>query len=181
MAKKNLDIMTVLAEFVPDMDLGIVARTAAFLDFAAKKLPGTPIAWTFVTKCVIGGGRMPTPDSKNVIDMMRRASNVRTILQRDYGRGLENVSGLGVRATTDADDYANTQLRRDASRYDRAGKKLVSSIANVDPKTMKNKDLRAWVEKDLRLALSSHNERLSQLLLPPGAEGKEGKIPPEKK
>jgi hypothetical protein len=171
---KKHDLMTVLDQWVPDMDLGIVARAASFLDFAARKKPGSPVAWTLVTKRVLGGSRMPNPDTKIVIDMMKRASAIRGVLERDYKRGLENVSGLGVRATVDSDDYAQTQLVRQAKRHESSYRRLTQGRSLVDPKTMKNKRLRTWVE-GLAPVFSSHNERLSKLLLPPAEADKTDK------
>lgn len=165
MASKH-DMMAVLDQWHPDLNQGIAARAASFLDFAAKKKPGTPISWAFVTKKVLGGSRMHNPDSKIVVDMMRRSSAIRIMLERDYKRGLENVSGLGVRATVDSDDYAQTQLSKRAKRHEASYQKLVDGRQLVDTKTMKNKKLRSWVE-NLAPVFSSHNERLNKLLLPP--------------
>jgi hypothetical protein len=154
-------------------DSGIITRAAAFLNFAAQEAPGTPIAWSIVTKCVMGGKRMPTPDSKLVIDMMRRASSIRLVLERDFKRTLENVSGMGVRASVDDDDMANTQLRRDAKRHERTGQRMAKTRAMINTKNMKNKALKAWVENDISQVLTLHTSRLSRLLLPPGEEAPE--------
>lgn len=174
MVQRNDLMLHVLDQWEPDMNQGLAARAAAFLDFAARKKPGTPIAWSLVTKRVLGGGRMPNPDSKIVIDMMRRSSMIRGVLERDYKRGLENVSGLGVRATVDSDDYAQTQLSKRARRHESSYKKLIEGRALVNTKEMKNKELRSWVE-GLAPVLSSHTERLSKLLLPPGDDKKDDK------
>ena len=116
---------------------------------------------------------MPHPDSKGVKDMMHRASAVRVILGRDYKRGLENVHGLGVRATTDSDDYANTQLRRDAKKLEGARTRFVVSHGRVDPKTMKNKELRVWVEESIpKVLVASYSDRMAKFLLPPGEDDK---------
>jgi hypothetical protein len=107
---------------------------------------------------------------------MGRSAAIRKILGRDFNRGLVSVRGHGVRATTDSDDYANTQLRQDANKYEGARQKLVASRARVDTKSMKDKELRDWVEQGVSKVLAAHNDRLARLLLPPGEESKdEGK------
>ena len=165
------DLMTVLDQWEPDMDTGIAARAASLLDFAARKRPGTPIAWPLLTKRVLGGARMPNADTKIVTDMMKRSSMIRIVLERDYKRGLENISGLGVRATTDSDDYAATQLTKRAQRHESSYRRLVEGRALVNPKEMKNRELRTWVE-GLGPLFSSHSERMSKLLLPPAPDDK---------
>jgi hypothetical protein len=171
MSRPRLDVMNVLEQWEPDRKKGLAANAANLLDFAARKKPKEPISWSWVTKCVVGG-KMHHPDSKIVVDMRARCSAIRRFLGRDYNRGLVSVRGLGVRATTDSDDYANTQLRKDATTYETARQRLVTSRARVDTKTMKNKELKAWAE-DVSKVLTAHNDRLARLLLPPGEEGKE--------
>lgn len=168
MAHKHDDTMTkALAGWEPDMALGIVARAASFLDFAAERRPGAPVSWSLVTRRVLGGARMPNPDSQIVIDMMRRASSIRLALGKQFNRGLENISGLGVRATADDDDFVATQIKRKAKRARGAYDSLAQDVARVDRKAMKNKELRGWLD-GLAPALASHNDRLSKLLLAPG-------------
>lgn len=175
MPKPSHDVMSVLSQWEPDRDKGVVGNVASLLDFAARKIPGSPISWSVVTKCILGG-KMPHPDSKTVQDMRRRSSAARVVLGRDYKRGLENVHGLGVRATTDSDDYANTQLRRDANKLEGARTRFVTSHARVDPKTMKNKELRIWVEESIpKVLVSSYNDRMAKFLLPPGEDNKDAK------
>jgi hypothetical protein len=172
MSRPRLDVMSVLDQWEPNRKKGLAANAASLLEFAARKKPKEAISWSWVTKCVVGG-KMQSPDSKIVVDMMGRSTAIRKILGRDFNRGLVSIRGHGVRATTDSDDYANTQLRKDATKYEDARQKLVASHARVDPKTMKDKDLRRWVEHDISKVLAAHNDRLAQLLLPPGEEGKD--------
>ena len=172
MARLRLDVMKTLEQWEPDRKKGLSANAAALLDHAARKLPKEPISWGWVTKCVIGG-KMQHPDSKVVMDMMGRSAAIRKILGRDYNRGLVSIRGHGVRATTDADDYANTQLRQDANKYEGARQKLVASRARVDTSTMRNRELKDWVEQGVSKVLAAHNDRLARLLLPPGEEGKD--------
>ena len=172
MTRPRLDVMSVLDQWEPNRKKGLSANAASLLEFAARKKPKEFISWSWVTKCVVGG-KMQHPDSKIVVDMMHRSAAIRKILGRDFNRGLVGARGHGVRATTDSDDYANTQLRKDATKYEDARQKLVTSTARVDPKTMRNKDLKEWVEHSLPKVLAAHNDRLAKLLLPPGEEGKD--------
>ena len=168
MARTHDDnVMAALDQWEPAEDSGLVARAASFLHFAAKKRAGVPISWSLVTKRVLSLPRMPNPDSQVVLDMMRRASAIRVMLGRDYSRGLENISGLGVRATADDDDFVATQIKRKARRARGAYDSLVADVAKIDRKAMRNKELRGWLD-NLAPALASHNDRLSKLLLPPG-------------
>jgi len=174
MSRPRLDVMSVLEQWEPDRKKGLAANAASLLEYAARKKPKESISWAWITKCVVGG-KMQHPDSKIVIDMMGRSAAIRKILGRDFNRGLVSVRGHGVRATTDSDDYANTQLRQDANKYEGARQKLVASRARVDTKSMKDKELRDWVEQGVSKVLAAHNDRLARLLLPPGEEGKDDK------
>jgi len=165
-ARPRLDVMSVLDQWMPDRKKGMAANVASLLDFAARKKPGEAISWAWITKCVVGG-KMLSPDSKVVVDMSRRSSSVRKYLGRDFNRGLISIHKVGVRATIDSDDYANTQLRSDATRYEGARVKLQESRSRVDTRTMRNKKLRDWVENGVSKVLLAHNDRLAKLLLPP--------------
>lgn len=174
------DLMSILEEWEPSPDdTGLASRGASLLNYAAERKPGAPIPWSMMTKKILGISRMPGADTKVVIDMRKRASQIRIVLERDYKRGLDNIAGLGVRATFSDDDFANTTLTRAAKQHERSGRKLIEKRALVDPKKMKNKKLKTWVE-NLSPVLTSHNDRLLKLLLPPGEEkddeesGKEG-------
>jgi len=172
MAAKKRNLLSVLEAWEPNMDVGIAARTAALLDFTAARAPRELVAWALITKKIMGGPRVPNPDAKIVIDMMKRAGAIRLSLERDYKRGLVNIRSLGARATVDDDDYAETQLTSQARRFDSARRRLVQGRSLVDPREMKNKVMRSWVE-NLSPLFSAHNERLSKLLLPPGDKDKD--------
>jgi hypothetical protein len=164
--------MSVLEQWEPDRKKGMAANAASLLDFAARKKPKEPISWSWVTKCVVGG-KMLHPDSKVVVDMMARSTAIRKFLGRDYNRGLVSVRGVGIRATIDSDDYANTQLRQDANKYEGARQRLVASAARVDPNTMRNPELKDWVKNGISKVLAAHTDKLAKLLLPPGEKGKD--------
>jgi len=169
MAARNDDMMSVLEQWKPNMDKGIAARTADLLNFAAQKKPGRTVAWTQVTKCILGG-KMPSADSKSVKDMMGRSSAIRQVLMRDFGRGLDNIPGLGVRATVDSDDLANTQLRRQVKQHEASRQRVIATRTLIKPAEMKDKKLKAWVEQGVGGLLSAHSDRIAKLLLPPGEE-----------
>jgi hypothetical protein len=168
MANKN-DIVSILDEWQPNMTRGIVARAADLLNFAAEKKPGGVVPWTHVTKRVMGG-KMPSADSKLVKDMMGRSGGIRMVLMRDYSRGMENITGLGVRATIDSDDLANTQLRRQVKQHEASRQRVLATRALIKVPEMKNKELRRWVESGVGAFISSHSDRIAKLLLPPGEE-----------
>lgn len=168
------DIVSVLDQWKPDMDKGIAARAADLLNYAAEKKPGAPVAWTHVTKRVLGG-KVQRADGKLVKDMMGRSSAIRQVLMRDYGRGLENLPGLGVRATVDSDDLANTQLRRQVKQHEASRQRVLATRSLVKVPEMKDKKLKAWVTDGLGALLSAHNDRVARLLLPPGEEQKTDK------
>jgi hypothetical protein len=151
------------------MQKGIAARAADLLDYAARKKPGAPIPWTWVTKYVLGG-RILSADSKTVVDMSRRSGGIRQILMKNYRRGLQNFPSVGVRATVDDDDLADTQLRKQTKQHEASRQRIIQTRSLIDTKQMKNKKLRAWVEGGVGALLSAHNDRLAALLLPPGEE-----------
>jgi len=169
------DLMSVLDEWEPSPDdTGLASRGASLLNYAAERKPGAPISWPMLTKKILGISKMPNADTKIVLDMRRRASQIRLVLERDYKRGLENIPGLGVYATFSDDNFAKTTLSRASIRHERSGRNLIEKRALVDPKKMKDKKMKAWVENDLSSVLTSHNDRLLKMLLPPSEEKDEG-------
>ena len=82
----------------------LTARAASLLNHAAEKCPGAYLTWPYVTKLVLGVQRMPRVGGSDVVTMTRRAAGIRLVLQRDYGRDLVSVLGIGIRATADPED-----------------------------------------------------------------------------
>jgi hypothetical protein len=151
-----------------------VDKTAHFLDFCAKEGPYIPFGYNLVVQAVDGLSRTPNQSSDQVRLMADSMTAVRRKLMSDYGRGLDTVKGLGVRATVDDDDLANTQLRRNVGRLVGSKRSLEQTRALIDTAKMKNQSLKSWVSGGVTRMLNEMNaeNRLAKLLPPkPGSEG----------
>lgn len=140
------DVMSKLSHYERVDEERIPQRVARFLDFAARVVPGVPIAWNIVLKHIMGYARTPQPDNQEAIRLMDKAGAARKHLMATYGRGLVNARGQGVRATVDGDDMANTQFRNNMSRLVSAKRSADNTRALIDTKTMKDRTLKAYVE-----------------------------------
>jgi len=141
-------------------------RMAHFFDWFARKHPKVPVPANVVYRAITGIPRTPRMDAPEVEAVLGGMSAARSILKEQYRRGLVSERGLGFRATTDDEDTANTQMRRDARRLVSAHKALDATAAIVDPAKVKNPELRAWVSKAVNPLLKALNEgdRIHRLL-----------------
>ncbi len=168
---KSLDQQ--LKDYRPDDEVSsVAARVAHFLDWAAKIGPGQYIPYNIATKTVLRLPRNPQLNSKEVETLRSRMSEVRKILQRQYGRDLDSQVGIGVRATYDDADTLTVSLPKKMRRFNAAKKSLSDTAALIDEKNVPNtpelKQWKAWLRNSvsdvLRLVGSADFE---QKCLPP--------------
>ena len=166
---KPKDLMAVIARYKPlEQAKSRTEKTAHFLDFAAQEAPHLPIALNLIVQAIDHLSRTPAQDSELVKLMAKSMQGVRRKLMLDYNRGLSTVKGMGVRATVDGDDVANTQLRSGVGRLVGAKKSVERTRQLIDPSTMKNPALKTWVQGGVTRMLSEMNaeNRLAKLLPP---------------
>jgi hypothetical protein len=174
--EKPKDVLAVIARYKPLENARYRAdRTAHFLDFCAQEAKYVPIAFNLIVQAIDGLSRTPSQNSDIVRVMADSMSSVRKKLMDQYGRGLSSVKGLGVRATVDGDDLANTQLRNNVHRLVGAKKSVERTRDLIDPTQMKNPALKGWVQNGVSKMLSEMNaEKRLEKLLPPKAGGEGG-------
>lgn len=156
-------------EYKVDLDQSVPERAAAFLDWAAKKFPGRPISYEQIVKVVLALPRQPKEGSKDV-EMFRknRMSRVKQVLLEHYRRATVPHPGLGVRATTNSEDVARTDVERKARRAKSAAESLDKSISLVDPTQIKDREVRARFTNISQASKALNSPQiLKRLELPP--------------
>lgn len=144
---------------------------AHFLDWAAKHQPQKYYSWGFVTRVVLSLGVTPKDNSQSTTLIKRTASRTRKCLMEIYGRELENLPSIGVRATTGSLDVLKGRLIERKKTFDRAaaGLQQTASLVNTAeiPNTAENKPLKAWFETTVAPNLKRLNDVQKALALPP--------------
>jgi len=152
---------------------------AHFLDWAAKHQPQKYYSWGFVTRVVMGLASTPRENSQSTQLIRKTASRARKYLIESYGRELENLSGIGVRATTGSLDVLKGRLIERKKTFDRAAAGLQQTAALVNtseiPNTAENKPLKAWFETTVSPNLKRLNDVQKALALPPAFDEKRRK------
>jgi hypothetical protein len=174
-ATKPKDLMAIIARYKPlESAKTRVDKTAHFLDFCAKEGPHIPVPYNLIVKGIDQLSTTPSQKSDLVLVMKDSMGSVRRKLMLVYNRGLDTVKGVGVRATVDDDDLANTQLRKNVKRLVGDKQAVERTRSLIDTAKMKNPALKSWVAGGVSRMLSEMNaeNRLAKLLPPkPGSEG----------
>ena len=183
MAKRSFDIMVKLNSYVRPAESDSVAdRVAHFLDWAAKEMPHLPVPWNLVYRAIMGLTRTPTLASKDVMDLRRKSNAVRNKLFNKYKRELVSVPAQGVCATVGSDHVAATRGKLTYSRIVSATKSFDRTMSLVNPKEMKDPQLKSWVERTTRaLGDMGLSDRLNKLVPPAEKDAPASKRGVEKK
>lgn len=155
-----------------DADMAPSLRAADCLNWAADHMPGRPVSIQVLVKIAYVLPRVPKEDSKEVeVFRKNRMGQVRKHLMTDYQRDLVPVRGFGVRATTGSEDVAGTTFQTRTKRVTIAIEKLEETRQLINPAEIKNRDLKAMVQRvsDVQRLLNSA-EVLKKLELPPKSE-----------
>jgi hypothetical protein len=147
-AKGRVDAFVASWEY-DKADKAIVHRIAKFLWAARKSLPGVPVPVTQVARAVNGLARAPRDDSPQAFVVRSALGRVREILRAEHGCSVTTERGLGIRATTDADDQVKTRVTESARRVASAARALASESAIVDPAVIKNKELARFFRTEI--------------------------------
>jgi len=147
-------------------------RAADCLNWAAEHMPGRPVSMQMLVKIAFVMPRLPRDESPE-LELFRRnkMSQVRRHLVEKYQRDLVAVRGFGVRATTGSEDVAGTTFQVRTKRVTVAIEKLQETRQLIDPAEIKNRELKAMVQRvsEVQKMLNS-SEVLKKLELPPKSE-----------
>lgn len=161
-------------EYSPDPKLRLPERTAHFLDWAAKAYPKSYAPYNYVLKAIMGYDKTPRLDTEEVLRVRGNISRVRAILQEKYGRDLDTVAQVGVRATVDDADTLTVALPKKVRRLDAARQSVSKTAALIDPARLPTTaDLapwKRWLTTDVRTVLKTiEAPEFARRMLPPGS------------
>lgn len=162
-------------DFTPDDRMSITHRAAQFIDWCAKNMPGRFVPYTWIAKHAHIMPRVPNGNNNYVHEIRKnKMDTIKRILWSDYNRRTVPAprdQEPGVRATTDADDLTQNAYLRQTKRVASAAQAAQDTREKIDTSAMRNKDLKALVERvdpvmkqlakaDLmkRLELPAHND-----------------------
>jgi hypothetical protein len=154
----------------------IPARIAHFLDFAAERWPRRPLPHNVVLMFVMGFDRVPSMNDTDIKHMKSAIQRAKKILGDVYSRGFVTVKGVGIRATTDAEDRTEHELIPAGNRLDRAGTKFVAIRSSIDQSEFTTsehgKALKSYFTgtKEIVRQFRATSETIRALLPPPPTE-----------
>ena len=152
---------------------------AHFLDWAAKTHPLRYFSWSLITRVVMELSSTPRDNSQSVKLIKGCASRTRKCLIERYGREMENLAGIGVRATTGSLDVLKGRLVERKKIFDRAAAGLQQTAALVDtahsPNNAETTPLKQWFDTIVSPSLKRLSDVQKALALPPSLEERKGK------
>lgn len=158
--------------FTPDTDMTENQRAAEFLDWAARNMPGRYVPYVWITKHAYVKTKLPKLNSEDVNTLRhKRMDSIKKILWNEYHRRAwpaPRDQEPGVRGTTDSDDLAGTDYLRRTRRVASGAKAAAETREKIDTSSMRNKDLKAMVERtDPIMKQLGKADLLKRLELPP--------------
>lgn len=150
-------------EFRADPDHSVPRRIALFLMVCARQHPKRLMAPKLVAKTAL---MVPQPSGMDVKRMKASTGRARIILLNEFRRGLVSVPGMGIRATTDDEDLAGTQLEKNARRVVSAAESLDRTRAAVTVSNIKDAGLRRRVEGISKASKLLMGDVIEKLRLP---------------
>lgn len=149
---------------------------AHFLDWAAKHKPQTYFPWGMITAVVLEMASTPRDNSQSTQLIKKTASKVRKHLIEAYGRELENLTGIGARATVGSLDVLKGRLVERKKKFDQAaaGLQMTASLINTSeiPNNAETKPLKAWFDSVVSPNLKRLDDVQKALALPPALSEK---------
>ena len=123
-------------------------RVAHFLDWAAKKYPGSFFQTTVILQAVMGYTKTPRSNSRDAQSIKNSMSGAQRHLMNLYRRGLVAETHVGYRATTDSEDVVRNTVVKKAMRLNGARVQLRRALDIVNPREIPNtesgKQLKAY-------------------------------------
>jgi hypothetical protein len=166
-APQELDDTSKLSKYkdVRIKDSLIGRRVAHFLDWAAVNMPKRYFQYNLICKQINELNKTP-PQGDKQVDLVRRSmTSAKRILLKRYGRGIDFMRGVGVRATTDSVDILNRPLVSCVAKEHRAHQRTEDLIAMVDETKLPPKDY-AYFMKIKRVAHEIGQADIQKLLPP---------------
>lgn len=171
--KKSANILMIISDYKPEPGVSKGQRLAHFLHWFSIKAPYVYVPSNFCVRAIMGYPYTPKVDAPDVISLQGCVSRAREIMLDKHRRGLHSLRGLGLRATIDDQDTANTQLRGNVKRLVGAHNATKRTASIVDASKVRDDRIRAWVRGGVVNALKALDAdgRLDRLL-PPAPEFK---------
>ena len=145
MSSKKSDVTKAIGDYKFNAKMSKTNRIADFLDWAARNYPRQFVPLNLVVKAIQGYSRTPQINSREVETTKAAMGRVNGILQGQYERSLYSVSGLGVRATVDSGDAAQTVMPKKSSRLKAAKNSFLATANLIDPaKIPDTPEMRPW-------------------------------------
>lgn len=149
----------------------LTRRAAHFLDWLARKHPGEYVQYNVLYKCILGIARTPRLDSEDVERMRRSLGRAKSILRREYNRGMVRRRSVGVRATFSDEDRATNELPAQVNRMRSAKQAVQSTVDAIDPRKITDAKIRSWLKRDIGGVLRAMNQAdFDVKALPPAAK-----------
>jgi len=153
-------------------DMNENQRAAQFLDWAARNMPSRFVPYVWITRYAYLKPKTPRLDSDDVNTLRkRRMDSIKKILWNEFHRRTVTSprdQEPGMRATTDSDDLAGTDYLRRTRRVASGAKAAAETREKIDLDEMRNKDLKAMVERtDPIMKQLGKADLLKRLELPP--------------
>lgn len=152
-------------------------RTAAYrivahyLDWAAKHHPGAFTPWSVVLRVIQQRGSTPRESNQEVQLLRKRATAVRRTLIAEYQREMENLPGIGVRATADSLDVIKSRVVAQQARLSSAARSFQATANLVDlseiPNNAETRPVKEWFSQAVVPSLDRLDKLQKQLALPP--------------
>lgn len=136
----------------------LTRRAAHFLDWLARTHPGEYIQYNVMFRCIMGFARTPRLDSDDVERMRKNLSRTKTILRREYNRGMVRRRSVGVRATFSDEDRATNELPAQVNRMRSAKQAVQSTVDAIDPRKINDAKIRSWLKRDIGGVLRAMNQ-----------------------
>lgn len=168
--KRGDKIATLIANF-PIEKASIPERVAHLLWEARKASPGEILPKNLVAKAVLGLPKTPPIDSDKTNLISRSVTAARAIMREKYGCSIHTEIGVGIRATTTADDQVSTRVTQAAIALESRARTLAAETSLVDPSEVKNEVNRKWLKNEVIPTVRKlEAEGRLQKLLPPKQE-----------
>lgn len=171
---KSTSLVDIIGGYRFDPLMSRTQRLAHFLDWLAKEAPFQACPGNMALRAIMGYARTPRQDTDEVQSLLGVTSAARSVLMKTYGRGLYVVRDVGMRATVDDEDCAQTQQRSNVKRLMSAHRRVKETQAIIDPSKIRDEKVKRWVTSGVTNALKAldADDRLTRLL-PPAQEPKE--------
>lgn len=172
---RTKSILDEIKAYALDKTLSMPRRIAHCLDWCAGVSPQQYVPFQLLLKAVMGYGKTPNMNSKEIEQLRRRWTSVRKILLSQYKRDLVIERGIGARATHGSEDVAKTTLVTRVRRFEGARRSVENTLAIVDPGKIQDRELRSWVGGLSPAFAQLESSDLVRKLLPPDAATKKKK------